>query len=83
MARPPLTSPKRYPSTACMTFLHRSPGMAHSKAALGGWEVGGIVSLNSGTPTTPDASNDPLGLGNAGADQFGPIVRLAGCNPVN
>ncbi|MBZ5645322.1 MAG: TonB-dependent receptor [Acidobacteriia bacterium] len=53
------------------------------KAVLGGWEVGGIVTMNSGTPTTPDVAGDPLGLGNGGADQFGPVVKLAGCNPVN
>jgi len=53
------------------------------KTALGGWELGGIVTVNSGTPTTPDVAGDPLGLGNAGADQFGPAVKIAGCNPVN
>jgi hypothetical protein len=53
------------------------------KAALGGWELGGIVSVNSGTPTTPIVANDPLGLGNGGADQMGPLVKVSGCNPVN
>ena len=53
------------------------------KTALGGWELGGIVSVNSGTPTTAIVANDPLGLGNGGADQFGPTVRLPGCSATN
>ena len=51
--------------------------------ALGHWELGGIFSYNSGTPTTVTSSGDPLGLGNAGADPFGPLVRLPGCNPIS
>jgi hypothetical protein len=51
--------------------------------ALGGWELGGIFTFNSGTPTTPINNGDPLGLQNSGADQFGPLVKVAGCNPVN
>jgi carboxypeptidase family protein/TonB-dependent receptor-like protein len=53
------------------------------KEALADWEVGGIFSYNSGTPTTVTNTGDPLGLNNAGADPFGPLVRLPGCNPVN
>jgi hypothetical protein len=49
--------------------------------ALADWELGGIFSYNSGTPTTAINNDDPLGLGNTGADQFGPLVRLQGCNP--
>ena len=52
------------------------------KEALADWEVGGIFSYNSGTPTTATNSGDPLGLNNAGADPFGPLVRLPGCNPI-
>jgi hypothetical protein len=53
------------------------------KEALAAWELGGIFTFNSGTPTTPINQGDPLGLGNGGADQFGPVVKLPGCNPVN
>lgn len=53
------------------------------KTALAEWELGGIFSYNSGTPTTVTNTGDPLGLNNAGADPFGPLVRLPGCNPVN
>jgi hypothetical protein len=53
------------------------------KEGLADWEVGGIFTYNSGTPTTAINQGDPLGLGNGGADQFGPTVRLPGCNPVS
>jgi len=51
--------------------------------ALGGWELGGIFTINSGVPTTPIIADDPLNLGNTGADQFGLPNITAGCNPVN
>jgi outer membrane receptor protein involved in Fe transport len=54
-----------------------------ANTALGGWELGGIFSVNSGVPTTPIIGGDPMGLGNSGADQFGLPNLVAGCNPVN
>jgi Carboxypeptidase regulatory-like domain/TonB dependent receptor/TonB-dependent Receptor Plug Domain len=54
-----------------------------AKAALGGWQVGGILKLNSGVPTTVIVNGDPAGLGNNGADQFGIPNRIPGCDPVN
>ncbi len=48
--------------------------------ALADWELGGIFSYNSGSPTTAINNDDPLGLGNSGADAFGPLVRLQGCD---
>ncbi len=53
------------------------------KEALANWELGGIFSYNSGTPTTAINNGDPLGLNNSGADQFGPLVKLPGCNAAN
>jgi carboxypeptidase family protein/TonB-dependent receptor-like protein len=53
------------------------------KEALADWELGGIFTFNSGTPTTPINQGDPLNLQNGGADQFGPLVQLPGCNAVN
>jgi hypothetical protein len=53
-----------------------------AKAALGGWQVGGIVKYNSGIPTTPIINGDPMGLGNSGADQFGIPNLVPGCDPV-
>jgi Carboxypeptidase regulatory-like domain/TonB-dependent Receptor Plug Domain len=51
--------------------------------ALGGWELGGIFTFNNGVPTTPIISDDPMGLGNSGADQFGLPDVVSGCNPIN
>jgi hypothetical protein len=52
------------------------------REALADWEVGGIFTYNSGTPTTATSTGDPLGLSNQGADPFGPLVRVAGANPI-
>jgi hypothetical protein len=54
-----------------------------AKTALGGWELGSILSINSGTPSTVIVSDDPLGLGNGGADQMGPVLRVPNCDPYN
>ena len=53
------------------------------KTAVGGWQIGSILAFNSGIPTTPINNDDPLGLGNSGADQFGPLVKIPGCDPIN
>ncbi len=53
------------------------------RETLGDWQLGGILAFNTGTPTTPINNGDPLGLGNGGADQFGPLVQIPGCNPVD
>jgi len=58
------------------------PKMGIAKAALGGWQLGGIVKLNSGVSTTPIIGDDPLGLGNNGADQFGLLNKVPGCDPI-
>jgi len=54
-----------------------------ARTALGGWELGSILSINSGAPTTVIVSDDPLGLGNSGADQMGPLLRVPNCDPYN
>lgn len=59
------------------------PKQGVAKTALGGWELGGIVKVNSGVPTTPIIGDDPLGLGNGGADQFGFLNKVSGCDPIN
>jgi len=54
-----------------------------AKAVLGGWELGSILKLNSGIPTTPLIGGDPLGVQNSGSDAFSIPNRVAGCDPVN
>ena len=50
---------------------------------LNGWELGSILKLNSGIPTTPLIAGDPLGVQNAGSDLFSIPDRVPGCDPVN
>jgi hypothetical protein len=52
-------------------------------ALLKGWELGSILKLNSGIPTTPLIGGDPLGVQNNGSDTFGIPDRVAGCDAVN
>ena len=54
-----------------------------ARALLGGWELGGIVKMNSGIPTTPVIAGDPLGVKNAGSDLFSIPNHVEGCDPVN
>jgi hypothetical protein len=53
------------------------------KAVLGGWELGSIVKMNSGIPTTPLIGGDALKVQNVGTDPFSIPSLIAGCNPVN
>jgi hypothetical protein len=54
-----------------------------AKAAVGGWQVGGIFKYNNGVPTTVIINDDPMGLQNGGSDQFGIPDRVPGCDPIN
>jgi len=51
--------------------------------ALRGWEVGGIFRANSGIPTTPLISGDPMSVQNSGSDTFGIPNKIPGCDPIN
>src|SRR5436309_2621709 len=61
-----------------------SPSL-HGPAAtvLRGWELGGILKMNSGIPTTPLIGGDPLGVRNSGSDAFSIPDRVPGRDPVN
>src|SRR6266403_4616923 len=61
------------------------PKSLHGPAGvlLNGWELGSILKLNSGIPTTPLIAGDPLGVKNAGSDLFSMPDRVPGCDPVN
>jgi len=54
-----------------------------TRALLGGWQLGSIVKVNSGIPTTPVIGGDALGIQNAGGDLFSFPDKVPGCNPVN
>jgi hypothetical protein len=52
-------------------------------ALLRGWELGGVLKLNSGIPTSALIDGDPMGVQNNGSDTFGIPDRVPGCDPVN
>jgi Carboxypeptidase regulatory-like domain/TonB dependent receptor-like, beta-barrel/TonB-dependent Receptor Plug Domain len=58
-----------------------------AKAILGGWEAGGILTIQSGTPFTPQVTGDPLGMGTTTTHQYPDRVVGPGCtsdiNPGN
>jgi len=59
------------------------PRAGVARAVLGGWEMGSILKMNSGVPMTPIIAGDPLGVQNAGSDEFSIPSLVPGCNPVN
>jgi hypothetical protein len=54
---------------------------AFGSTALGGWEIGTIVTAQSGVPFTPVITGDVLGL--SSADNWAFPSRVPGCNPIN
>ena len=52
-------------------------------ALLRGWQVGGIFKANSGVPTTPLISGDPMNVRNSGSDTFGIPDKIPGRDPIN
>ena len=60
---------------------------APEKAILGGWETGGILTLESGSPFTATIPGDPLGMNNTDPWQYPNRVIVPGCtsdvNPGN
>src|SRR3989441_7739640 len=73
--------------TAAINSIWDVPGLKSlhgpAGALVNGWEMGGILKLNSGVPTTPLISGDPMGVQNNGSDTFGIPDRVPGCNPMN
>ena len=59
------------------------PRGGFARAVLGGWELGSIVKMNSGIPTTPLIGGDALKVQNAGSDPFSIPDLIPGCDPVN
>jgi len=71
--------------TAAINGIWQVPGPRAklAKGLLGGWELGSILKLNSGIPTTPLIGGDPLGVQNSGSDAFSIPDRVPGCDVVN
>jgi hypothetical protein len=59
------------------------PRAGIARGVLGGWEMGSILKLNSGVPTTPLIGGDAIGAQNSGSDPFSIPDRVPGCDPVN
>jgi hypothetical protein len=59
------------------------PRAGIARGVLGGWEMGSILKLNSGVPTTPLIGGDAIGAQNSGSDPFSIPDRIPGCDPVN
>jgi hypothetical protein len=53
-----------------------------TKAALGGWQIGGILSASDGVPFTPFNAPDPLGLNNSDPFAYPDRLRTPGCQSV-
>jgi hypothetical protein len=73
------------PQSAVINGIWQVPGPARgiAHAALGGWEMGSILKLNNGIPTTPVIGGDPLGVQNSGTDPFSIPSLIPGCDPIN
>jgi hypothetical protein len=73
--------------TAAINVIWDVPGPkslhGFAGAVSNGWEIASILKLNSGFPTTPLISGDPMGVQNNGSDTFGIPDRVPGCDPVN
>jgi hypothetical protein len=59
------------------------PRAGLGQQVLGGWELGSILKLNSGAPTTIVIADDALGVQNNGSDPYSIPDLVPGCNPVN
>jgi hypothetical protein len=60
---------------------------APAKAIIGGWEAGGILTMETGTPFTVLVAGDPLGMNNSDPYQYPNRIVAPGCtsdvNPGN
>ena len=73
------------PHSALINGIWQVPGPKSGigHALLGGWEMGSILKMNNGIPTTPVIGGDPLGVQNSGSDPFSIPNLVPGCDPVN
>ncbi|MGH9726537.1 MAG: hypothetical protein ACRD41_15855, partial [Candidatus Acidiferrales bacterium] len=70
--------------TANFLWMIPSPHSLQGPAALavGGWQLGGILQINSGLPFTPlfGSDGDPLGMGSASPFDYPNRLRGPGCS---
>ena len=69
-----------------VSFIYTIPTRANMSGVeskiLGGWQVGGIVTAQTGSPFTPVINGDPFSR-KSGDTNVDYVNRLAGCDPVN
>jgi outer membrane receptor protein involved in Fe transport len=73
------------PQTLSASYTWDIPGPKGATGVLGwassGWELGGILQANSGTPFTPLVGPDPLGVNSSDPFDYPDFVH--GCNPIH
>jgi hypothetical protein len=75
----------RHVMTATLIWNVPGPKAGPMSYALGGWELGTIVTVTSGSPFTPTigGGGDPLGTGFNGDFSMDFASILKGCNPIH
>ena len=69
-------------------YVYEFPFFAHSshllaRSILGGWEISGITTIQTGTPLTPTLSVDNLGLGGGATARPDVVGKISGPQTVN
>ena len=69
--------------TLVVNYLWQIPSSSNfgvvASHVLGGWELGGIFTAESGLPISPRIGGDPLGLGSTDPTDFPIRIRNSGC----
>ncbi|MBZ5643123.1 MAG: TonB-dependent receptor [Acidobacteriia bacterium] len=69
-----------------VSFIYSIPTIGsktgYQSQVLGGWQLGGIITAQTGSPFTPVLNGEPFGKASGTANE-GYVNVLPGCNPVN
>jgi hypothetical protein len=67
-----------------VSFIYTVPGPKSGLTSklLGGWQLGSIITAQSGSPFTPVINGDPYGRAQGDTNQ-GYVNLASGCNPIN